>query len=414
MHLGVLKNLISLRKEQWADTEKIKESQYSRLNSILESAAKTEYYKNLPKDIAFQDIQPTPKMDVRCNRSAFLNPEFSGKRLRKVSTSGSSGIPITVSMDQKSNEYRKALLLFIQLEHGMSPFDLTVRIDSGKTPFRHVQTSFAGLYRTLLFHSSVDESSILRELKSRKIDHMYIYPSIAYSLAKENLKEEFRIKVKSFICGGEVLSEENRRLISDSFSCPVFNKYSCWEMGAMAWECPEEHSLHVDAGTLIEIVDSNNNPVKSGMGRVLLTSLHNKAMPLLRYDVGDYASWGKPCPCGRGLPVLKEVHGRTTEFVTLPSGKRRAALTMNVHRMGSIIEGTLQHQLVQEEPGLFIFKYVPFGNGLNAREMEEIRKKVLAACEGEDVRMEFEEVEEIQRDKSGKLKRVISKVKPGA
>jgi phenylacetate-CoA ligase len=412
MHLGVLKNLISLRREQWEDIENIRDSQCSRLTSILESAAKTEYYKNISK--TFEDIQPTPKMAVRSKRELFLNPEFSDKPLRKVSTSGSSGIPITVSMDAKTNEYRKALLLFIQMEQGVSPLDLTVRVDSGSLPFKNKQTSFAGLYRTLLFHSSIDESTMLRVLKTRKPDHLCIYPSIAYSLAKENLKEEFRLKAKSFICGGEILVEENRRLISESFTCPVFNKYSCWETGPIAWECPEEHSLHVDSGTLLEIVDSNNNPLKSGMGRVLVTSLHNKAMPLLRYELGDYASWGKPCDCGRGLPVLEEVHGRTTEFVILPSGKKRAALTMNVHRMDSILEGTLQHQLVQETPSRFVFKYIPFGRGLDKKAEEEIRKKILAACDGEDVQMEFEIVDRIQRDKSGKLKRVISKVKPDA
>jgi phenylacetate-CoA ligase len=411
MHLGVFQNLISLRREQWQDVETIRSSQYSRLKRILRSAAKTEYYKEISPDAELQDIQPTPKMDVRRNRELFLNPEFGGKRLRMVTTSGSSGIPIRVSMDKNSDAYRRAILLFIQLEQGISPRALTVRVDSGRLPFKHVQTSFLGLFRTLLFHSSTSDSNLLRVIKPLNVDHMCIYPSIAYSLAKENRKDEFKIKIKSFVCGGEILSEENRRTISDSFSCKVFNKYSCWEMGPLAWECPEEHSLHVDAGTLLEIVDSNNKPVKSGMGRVLVTSLHNQAMPLLRYDVGDYASWGKECPCGRGLQVLKEVHGRTTEFVTLPSGKKRAALTMNVHKMDRVLEGTLQHQLVQETPELFVFRYIPFGKELDKKSEEEIRSKLLAACDGEDVRMEFEVVDKIERDKSGKLKRVISKVK---
>ena len=409
MHLGVLRNLISLRREQWADIETIQASQSARLRTILGAAAATEYYENIPPSAELEELEPTPKMDFRRNRESFLHPDFKGKKLRTVSTSGSSGIPIRVSMDSASNEYRKALLLHIQLEQGILPPSLTVRVESAPD-VRPPQVVSSGLiYRTLLLHSSMSEKDMLKEIQARKADYMCVYPSIAYSLAKEN--RNYGVKVKSFVCGGEVLSEETRKIVSESFSCPVFNKYSCWESGPIAWECPEEHSLHVDAATILEIVDPKGRPVKSGMGRVLLTSLHNRAMPLIRYELGDYASWGEQCACGRGLPVLKEVHGRTTEFITLPSGKNRPALSMNVHRIEGVLEGTLHHQLVQKEPGLFVFKYVPFGPGLDSKTEKQVRAKILAACEGEDVSLEFEVVDKIHRDKSGKLKRVLSLVK---
>lgn len=84
---------------------------------------------------------------------------------------------------------------------------------------------------------------------------------------------------------------------------------------------------------------------------------------------------------------------------------------MNVHRIEGVLDATLQHQLVQQEPGLFIFKYVPFGKELDKNTEDEVRAKILAACEGEDVRLEFEVVDKIKRDRSGKLKRVVSLVR---
>ena len=88
--------------------------------------------------------------------------------------------------------------------------------------------------------------------------------------------------------------------------------YTCQEAGYLALQCPDYPHFHVQSeNVLLEVVDDVGQPCGPGeVGRVLITSLNNFATPLIRYELGDYAEVGAPCPCGRGLPVLKRIMGR--------------------------------------------------------------------------------------------------------
>src|SRR6185312_7578839 len=106
---------------------------------------------------------------------------------------------------------------------------------------------------------------------------------------------------------------------------PLVDCYGCQEAGYVAIQCPEYAHYHVQGEmSLVEVLREDGAPCRPGeTGRVVITPLHSFAMPLLRYDLGDYAEVGEPCPCGRGLPVLRQIYGRKKETLTLPSGERR-------------------------------------------------------------------------------------------
>ena len=97
--------------------------------------------------------------------------------------------------------------------------------------------------------------------------------------------------------------------------------YSSQEVGYIALECPTGESYHVQAeNVLVEVLDDQDRPCSPGdVGRVVVTALHNFATPLLRYDIGDYAEVGAPCPCGRGLPALRRIMGRQRNMALLPT-----------------------------------------------------------------------------------------------
>ena len=109
---------------------------------------------------------------------------------------------------------------------------------------------------------------------------------------------------------------------------PVHDNYTSREVGYMALQCPEHDHYHVQSeGVYLEILDESGRQCRAGeVGRVVVTPLHNFAMPLIRYDVGDYAEVGEPCPCGRGLPVLTRILGRQQDVLTLPTGEQRWTL----------------------------------------------------------------------------------------
>jgi phenylacetate-CoA ligase len=101
----------------------------------------------------------------------------------------------------------------------------------------------------------------------------------------------------------------------------VADVYSSEEVGYIAFQC-ERGRYHVQAeNIMLEIIDEAGNPRPPGhVGRVVITVLHNFAMPLIRYEIGDYAAFGEACPCGRGLPVLERIVGRRRNMLRLPDG----------------------------------------------------------------------------------------------
>jgi phenylacetate-CoA ligase len=134
------------------------------------------------------------------------------------------------------------------------------------------------------------------------------------------------------------------------------------EVGPIAYQCPEQDCYHVQAeALLVEIVDDDGAPVPPGsIGKVLVTPLHNFAMPLLRYEIGDYAEVGPPCACGRGLPALRRIMGRTRNMMVTPDGRRYWPLTgarrfpkdvpILQHQFAQISTTTIEARLVAERP----------------------------------------------------------------
>lgn len=103
----------------------------------------------------------------------------------------------------------------------------------------------------------------------------------------------------------------------------ISDTYSCVEFGNIAQQCPEHHNYHVNTEHVkLEIIDAQGNACGVGeVGKVLVTGLLNYATPLIRYELGDYASWGEPCACGRSLPVLEKVYGRERNRLIMPNGE---------------------------------------------------------------------------------------------
>ena len=146
---------------------------------------------------------------------------------------------------------------------------------------------------------------------------------------------------------GERVDDALREACRQVLGARIVNDYTTGETGYVALQCPEHTHFHVLSETnLVEILDDDGHPCRPGeIGRVIITPLHNYAMPLLRYEVGDRAELGPACPCGRGLPVLNAIIGRSNDFLTLPDGRiRRTDLR---HYSLARITAILEYQIVQ-------------------------------------------------------------------
>ena len=111
----------------------------------------------------------------------------------------------------------------------------------------------------------------------------------------------------------------------EAWGVPLSDMYSGREVGYLALQCPQHDHYHVmSEGNFLEVLGDDGRPCQPGeTGRVVVTTLHNYVMPLIRYEIGDFAEVGEPCPCGRGLPVLTRILGRQQNMLTLPTGESR-------------------------------------------------------------------------------------------
>jgi phenylacetate-CoA ligase len=171
--------------------------------------------------------------------------------------------------------------------------------------------------------------------------------------------------------------------------------YSAQEVGYIALQCPRFEHYHVQAeNLLVEILDEQDNSCEPGqIGRVIVSSLHNFAMPLIRYDIGDYAEAGAQCACGRRLPVLKRILGRVRNMLTLPDGRRRWPSFPS--SAWSHVAPITQLQMVQKSRDAILLRVLA-PRALSPEQGARLFT-ALQACLGHPFRMEIEQVDELWR-----------------
>ncbi|WP_372716932.1 phenylacetate--CoA ligase family protein [Immundisolibacter sp.] len=190
---------------------------------------------------------------------------------------------------------------------------------------RAVEAVFAtGPAVTLPIHTPIAQQ--LDWLLAKDPDYLLTHPSNLRGLLLEARVRGARpARLRGLGSFGEALADDLRGLCQDVWGLPLADIYSCEEAGYIALQCPQvpEH-YHVQAeNLLVEILDSAGQPCAPGVtGQVVLTTLHNFAMPLVRYAIGDYAELGPPCACGRGLPVLRRIRGRQRNLLRFPDGSQ--------------------------------------------------------------------------------------------
>ena len=128
---------------------------------------------------------------------------------------------------------------------------------------------------------------------------------------------------RGIISCAETLTEDMRQRLESVFGCPVLDRYGSREFGLIASQCPAG-SYHINSrGVHVEILSGDRPAAAGEVGRVIVTGLVARAMPLIRYDTGDVAAapGGSACACGRGLPMMGRIHGRVSDFVVTPDGR---------------------------------------------------------------------------------------------
>jgi phenylacetate-CoA ligase len=209
---------------------------------------------------------------------------------------------------------------------------------------------------------------------------------------------------RSIVTSAEVLEPADRELIEDVFGCPVFNRYGCREVSVIASECEYHTGMHTMAeGLIVEIVNAQGESVGPGeVGSILVTDLHNQAMPLIRYRIGDLGAWASgPCPCGRALPRLDHVAGRVTDFLVGADGRLVSGVFLATYLVAHR-PSLGQVQILQEQAGQVLYRIRP-GRAFQADADLDYLHEQTRRYLGADVVVDWELVDELRPEASGKF-----------
>ncbi len=217
--------------------------------------------------------------------------------------------------------------------------------------------------------------------------------------------------MQAVLTSSETLFPDQRRAIEKAFACRVFDFYGMAERAVFATECSKHkgHHLNMDYG-ITEFLDSRNVPVSKGqIGRIVATSLHNFAMPFIRYQTNDSCALKtQNCSCGRGFPLMEDVATKNEAIITLRDGRlvSPSVLTHPFKPMNNIVES----QIIQEDIDFLVVRIVVNKN-FNKNE-EKLLLKSFYDRLGEEITIRIEYKDSIPRTKSGKFKWVVSKIEP--
>jgi len=344
----LLATMKQLDESQWWPVEQLHQAQLEQLGILIRHAVATvPYYQQKLAGIDINSIHQwgkeqfaaipvlkrTTLQDQYENLRSQNLPESHGQ-LHLMQSSGSTGRPVQVLGSELTRFYWNAATLRDNYwhQHDFMQKFAAVRPDRGDKEQTRTMCKGWGppvdwIYPsapTMIINSRVDISQQLEWLHEYQPVYLLSLPSNLRALLQ--FSEEKGIKLpglQQVRCFGENVSMALREHVKSLWGVGVTDIYSSQEVGYMALQCPEHEHYHVQSETMyLEVLDDNDRPCAPGeIGRVVVTSLHNFAMPLLRYEVGDYAEVGEPCACGRGLPVLKRIVGRSRNMVHTPDGK---------------------------------------------------------------------------------------------
>ena len=243
-------------------------------------------------------------------------------------------------------------------------------------------------------------------------DSLLIYPNVLAGIV-----EECRARGRGFAglnhirSIGETLSPTLREDAAAFFGARVTDSYSSQELGYITLECPDAPHHHVMAeSVIVELLREDGSLCDEGeTGRMVITDLHNFATPMIRYDIGDYAEAGPPCPCGRGLPTLKRVVGRERNLLRLADGRRHWPL-LGGHHFREVAP-VRQFQAIQHDFGRIEMRLV-CERALTADEEVGLRTMIVKAL-GHDFTIDLAYfVDRLPTGANGKFEEFVCRIEP--
>ncbi len=424
---NVDKHLEFLKKSQWFSTDKLKELQWFKLKSLLEhSYNNSPYYRKIfdengikLQDInAPQDLGKIPvltKDDLRIHyKELVVNNGHYKYSIAK--SSGSTGQAVKFYKDRNASGNGRAAMYRGHNWYNVDIGDREARLWGvplnlkGKISAK-IGDLLLNRFREKKFYLTEDVMvSFYNNMKIRKPHYLMGYSSLVYEFAlflsnREIDASLFNLKMVKVTA--ETLHDYQRTVIEKTFQCPLAIEYGAAEVGLIAFECPF-HGLHITIeGVFIEELNTSTPSLKE----LIITDLNNYYTPIIRYQLGDYGSLSNEmCSCGRGLPLLREVVGRTNDIAFTIDGKpiHSSIFSYILKDITGRNGGIKQYKIYQRNIGALEFEIIKDSTFSISTE-DYLKKKILENF-GRETRISIRYVDVIEREPSGKLRYFVSKI----
>lgn len=330
-----------LEQTQWWPVERLRALQLAQFNQVFRHAVATvPYYRERfvrpsGAELSWEEYGELPvnsRLDIQQAGDSIhsQSPPPSHGAVVSTQSSGSTASPLVTLGTAWTQLLWHALLLRDHVWHGRDLRGKLAAIrsktDDGEAVDWGVATSPFNTGPSAVRSLTVDIDEQLDWLALENPDYLLTLATNLRALAQRSYERGLRLprlkQVRSF---GEMLQPDARDIVRRAWGVGIADSYSSEELGYIALQCPQhEQHYHLQSESLIvEVLDAAGKPCRPGeTGQVTVSTLHNFAMPLLRYASGDYAEVGEPCPCGRGLPVLTRIAGRQRNMLRRPDGVR--------------------------------------------------------------------------------------------
>lgn len=427
-----------LESTQWWPFERLRAQQLKEVQALLGHAAATvPFYAEqfarhgvrIPDHVDeafFAQLPITPRSAVQQAGERMISTQCPPDHgtLRFGTTSGSTGRAVKFARNDLTHTYWLAFAMRDHLWHNRDFAGklAAIRWFSRGTaePPHGVRQPDWGTIVSPIFSSGpsviLNVAAALEQqmtwLKREGPDYLVSFPSNLLALSRYAEAERIRLPaLREVRTIGETLNMETRAVIADAFQAEVTDIYTCEEAGYLALQCPQTGHYHVQSeNVILEIVDQQGRACPPGTaGQVLITTLHNYATPLIRYELGDMAEFGEPCSCGRGLPVIRAIHGRKRNRLILPSGQ-------------SIFPYLGEHGQISQLTGIKLSGFQCIQHSLDDVELKLVMEKSLNEDQqvavaaltqrnlGHPFPIRISQVDEIPRGPTGKFEDFVSKL----
>jgi phenylacetate-CoA ligase len=420
-----------VEQSQWWSQSEVADLQNVKLRSFVQTAyTQSPYWKRTfdglglsPADIhSAADLTSLPLLDKQTLQAPDADVQSQSivdsaprGEIVWMSTSGTTGKALRLALTAESYQREYAFRDLHRSWGGVQPTDANaylmsfpiVPVAQEKPPFWRHNRALNQLILSSPHLSPRNMPFYLAKLVQFAPQYIHGFPSGVYLLALGCLTAgETRIRPKAVFTGSETLHSHQRAAIEEAFGCKVFNWYGNTEMAGNIVEC-ECGSLHIkQEHSVVEFLDEDGHAAAPGQtGELVCTAFGNVATPLIRYRTGDMALvGGEECVCGRQGPLVKDIIGRSNDFLITPDGRHVRVSSEVFSHSPNVIEG----QIFQTDPSVVTLRIVR-RPGFSDSDLEHLVQR-LRSYVGSSIQVRHEFMDQIPRERSGKYTYLLSRV----